>query len=114
MSLINRQLQHFAAFNILSLPLFLIFYLIFILGKSMYRLYHNLHVFIMLYRFEDLHISKNLDKPFHRLTYTDALQILNNRGKDLCRVPEWGEDLHREHEHVSINLSVFNASFTPV
>jgi asparaginyl-tRNA synthetase len=36
---------------------------------------------------------------FARVTYTDALEILANSGKDFVfGVPAWGDDLNREHE----------------
>jgi len=56
--------------------------------------------------FFDLRIEKGIierlthivEKPFLRITYTDAIQALKQSGKKFEFKPEWGKDLQSEHE----------------
>jgi len=56
--------------------------------------------------FFDLRIEKGIierlthivEKPFLRITYTDAIQALKQAGKKFEFTPEWGKDLQSEHE----------------
>lgn len=39
-----------------------------------------------------------LEKPFARMTYTEALEIVQKSGKTFSVMPNWGDDLQSEHE----------------
>jgi asparaginyl-tRNA synthetase len=39
-----------------------------------------------------------LEKPFARMTYTEALEIVQKSGKTFSVMPQWGDDLQSEHE----------------
>jgi asparaginyl-tRNA synthetase len=39
-----------------------------------------------------------IEQPFVRISYTDAIKILQDSGKKFEFKPEWGEDLQTEHE----------------
>jgi len=43
-------------------------------------------------------IRSVIDKPFQRMTYSDAIEILKKSGQDFEFPIEWGVDLHSEHE----------------
>ena len=43
-----------------------------------------------------------LSQPFGRITYTDAIKLLENASKNFEVKPVWGQDLRREHEYVSV------------
>jgi len=54
----------------------------------------------------DTHVEKGLisrlknvlEKPFARLTYTEALSLVQKSGKTFSVMPNWGDDLQSEHE----------------
>jgi asparaginyl-tRNA synthetase len=39
-----------------------------------------------------------LEKPFAKMTYTDALELIQKSGKAFTTLPNWGDDLQSEHE----------------
>ena len=39
-----------------------------------------------------------LDRPFARMTYTEALELIQKSGKQFSMMPQWGDDLLSEHE----------------
>lgn len=39
-----------------------------------------------------------LEKPFARMTYTEALELVQKSGKVFSVMPKWGDDLQSEHE----------------
>jgi len=40
-----------------------------------------------------------LENPFARISYTQAIDIINSSGKQFkIKIPQWGEDLNSEHE----------------
>ena len=43
-----------------------------------------------------------LSQPFGRITYTDAIKLLEDASKNFEVKPVWGQDLRREHEYVSV------------
>lgn len=43
-------------------------------------------------------LQKIVNSEFKRLTYTEAIEILQKSGKKFEAYPEWGDDLGREHE----------------
>ena len=43
-------------------------------------------------------LEQLVDKPFARIDYADAIEILKNSGKKFEFKPEWGLDLQTEHE----------------
>ena len=43
-----------------------------------------------------------LSQPFGRITYTDAIKLLENASKNFEVKPVRGQDLRREHEYVSV------------
>lgn len=53
-------------------------------------------------RFVDKSLPQTLEtiieKPFVRLSYTDAMNILTSSGENFEFTPEWGKDLQSEHE----------------
>ncbi len=59
-------------------------------------------------------LQYTLDKPFQRVTYTDAVDILLKSGKKFEYPVEWGQNLQSEHErflaeeHFKSPLTVFN------
>ncbi len=40
-----------------------------------------------------------IDKPFTRITYTEAIEILKTCGKKFEYLADWGKDLQKEHEN---------------
>ncbi|MBK9318557.1 MAG: asparagine--tRNA ligase [Bacteroidetes bacterium] len=44
-------------------------------------------------------LSSVVEKPFTRLTYTDAISILEPKSKDFEFKVDWGTDLQKEHEN---------------
>lgn len=43
-------------------------------------------------------LQQVIQKPFHRLSYTDAVDLLKQSGRAFEYRPEWGADLQAEHE----------------
>eukprot|EP00698_Gefionella_okellyi_P014700 TRINITY_DN4086_c0_g1_i1.p1 TRINITY_DN4086_c0_g1~~TRINITY_DN4086_c0_g1_i1.p1 ORF type:complete len:462 (+),score=80.12 TRINITY_DN4086_c0_g1_i1:457-1842(+) len=43
-------------------------------------------------------LQKFVDEPFARVTYTEAIKILQSSGMVFDKDPKWGEDLTKEHE----------------
>ena len=39
-----------------------------------------------------------LERPFARVTYTEAVELVQNSGKKFSTMPNWGDDLQSEHE----------------
>ncbi|KAI0475363.1 hypothetical protein GGR56DRAFT_509272 [Xylariaceae sp. FL0804] len=52
-------------------------------------------------------------QPWPRITYTEAIKILRNSAAQFDHKPEWGKDLHTEHEKY-IAKTVGGDSHTPV
>jgi asparaginyl-tRNA synthetase len=59
-------------------------------------------------------LQHTMDKPFQRVTYTDAVDILLNSGRTFEYPVEWGQNLQSEHErflaeeHFKSPVTVFN------
>lgn len=58
-------------------------------------------LFLCGIRFESTDAYQHLSKPFHRITYAEALTLLQSSSKVFKKPPVYGEDIQREHEHVS-------------
>ncbi|XP_064636120.1 asparaginyl-tRNA synthetase-like [Lineus longissimus] len=60
-------------------------------------------------------VKKMLKSPFMRISYTDAVELLQNKVQKFQFKPEWGEDLKKEHErfltHYFGDIPVFVTEF---
>lgn len=66
---------------------------------------------ILCFRCEEVDLRLVTQAPFVRLSYTDVVELLSNSAVSLSRSVRWGDDLHREHEHVR-NVTVSCNSVT--
>ncbi|XP_067931879.1 asparaginyl-tRNA synthetase-like [Watersipora subatra] len=48
--------------------------------------------------FEPTDLPRYLEKPFQRVTYTDAIKLLQSANQQFNAQPDFGNDLHKEHE----------------
>ncbi len=59
-------------------------------------------------------LRQTLDKPFERISYTDAVELLKKSGRSFEYPVEWGEALQTEHErfiaeeHIQGPVTIFN------